>query len=66
MIVFLVLYLSSRYCKRIEKSDAYINTCLSLATTVEGLVKQNNALEIYSEYFLEEDPTTAEPEVYAK
>jgi dynein intermediate chain 2 len=40
-----------RYRKKIEKDEDYIKTVVQLGAAVEGLVKQNNALDIYEEYF---------------
>lgn len=40
-----------RYRKKIEKDEDYIRTVVQLGAAVEGLVKQNNALDIYEEYF---------------
>lgn len=34
-----------------EKDEDYIRTVVQLGAAVEGLVKQNNALDIYQEYF---------------
>jgi dynein intermediate chain 2 len=35
----------------VEKDEDYIRTVVQLGAAVEGLVKQNNALNIYEEYF---------------
>lgn len=40
-----------RYRKKVEKDEDYIRTVVQLGAAVEGLVKQNNALDIYEEYF---------------
>lgn len=34
-----------------EKDEDYIRTVVQLGAAIEGLVKQNNALDIYEEYF---------------
>lgn len=40
-----------RYRKKVEKDEDYIKTVSALSTAVEELVKQNNAVDIYQEYF---------------
>ena len=40
-----------RYRKKIEKDAAYIKTVMAAGATVESLIKQNNAVDIYEEYF---------------
>ena len=37
--------------KKVERNEDYIRSVLRLGTVVEGLVKQNNALDIYADYF---------------
>lgn len=40
-----------RYRKKVEKDEDYIRTVSALGAAVEELVKQNNAVDIYQEYF---------------
>ncbi|GAX76954.1 hypothetical protein CEUSTIGMA_g4401.t1 [Chlamydomonas eustigma] len=40
-----------RYRKRVEKDEDYIRTVAGLGASVEDLVKQNNVVDIYEEYF---------------
>ena len=48
----------NRYLKKIEKDDGYLTSALYLAHMMEEKVKQNNAVEIYTDYFLEVDEAT--------
>lgn len=43
--------LKNRYRKKVEKDEDYISTVTMLGGEVEELVKQNNAVDIYQEYF---------------
>ncbi|KAG2445864.1 hypothetical protein HXX76_000468 [Chlamydomonas incerta] len=40
-----------RYRKKVEKDEDYIRTVVQLGSSVEDLIKQNNAVDIYQEYF---------------
>ncbi|WIA16722.1 hypothetical protein OEZ85_013376 [Tetradesmus obliquus] len=40
-----------RYRKKVEKDEDYICTVVQLGASIETLVKQNNAIDIYQEYF---------------
>ena len=40
-----------RYRKKIEKDEEYVATIAALGAEVEDLIKQNNAIDIYEEYF---------------
>ncbi|TRY68817.1 hypothetical protein TCAL_12894, partial [Tigriopus californicus] len=40
-----------RFRKKVEKDDAYVTSVLGLCTSMEQCIKQNNALEIYEDYF---------------
>uniref|UniRef100_A0A061RDX4 Dynein intermediate chain 2, axonemal n=1 Tax=Tetraselmis sp. GSL018 TaxID=582737 RepID=A0A061RDX4_9CHLO len=40
-----------RYRKKIEKDEEYINTVVRLGGSIEDLIKQNNAIDIYEEYW---------------
>ncbi len=41
-----------RYRKKVEKDEDYVRTVAMLGGEVEELVKQNNAVDIYQEYFV--------------
>lgn len=41
----------SRYHKKVEKDEEYIKTVVSLGSVMENLVKQNNAIDIYEDFF---------------
>jgi dynein intermediate chain 2 len=51
MMCVAVCRAACRYRKKIEKDEDYIRTVVQLGAAVEGLVKQNNTLDIYEEYF---------------
>jgi len=40
-----------RYRKKVEKDEDYIKTVVALGGAVEDMIKQNNALNIYEQYF---------------
>lgn len=40
-----------RYRKKVEKDEEYINTVVSLGASIEELIKQNNSIDIYEEYW---------------
>lgn len=40
-----------RYRKKVERDEQYIRRVASLGSAVEDLVKENNAIDIYEEYF---------------
>eukprot|EP00658_Telonema_sp_P-2_P008706 TRINITY_DN13293_c0_g1_i1.p1 TRINITY_DN13293_c0_g1~~TRINITY_DN13293_c0_g1_i1.p1 ORF type:complete len:570 (+),score=149.52 TRINITY_DN13293_c0_g1_i1:224-1933(+) len=42
---------TARFRKRVEKEEEYVNAVKTMATTVEHCLKQNNAVDIYEEYF---------------
>ncbi|KAM4691857.1 dynein axonemal intermediate chain 2 [Rhinophrynus dorsalis] len=44
-----------RYRKKVEKEDNYIATIGQLGSVMEHCIKQNNAINIYEEYFEEEE-----------
>ena len=47
-----------RYIKKIEKDDKYLKQVLGLSKLAEDKVKQNNAVEIFEEYFeFNDEPT---------
>ncbi|KAI8587487.1 Dynein intermediate chain 2, axonemal [Geranomyces variabilis] len=43
-----------RYRKKVEKDDEYIRSVQSLGNSMEHCIKQNNAIDIYEEYFADE------------
>ncbi|KAM9597379.1 dynein axonemal intermediate chain 2 [Trichechus inunguis] len=45
-----------RFRKKVEKDENYINTITQLGSIMEHCIKQNNAIDIYEEYFDDEDP----------
>jgi len=45
----------TRFKKKIEKDESYTGTILKLADIIDDVVAQNNALDIYQEYFAELD-----------
>ncbi|XP_068833628.1 dynein axonemal intermediate chain 2 [Capricornis sumatraensis] len=44
-----------RFRKKVEKDENYINAVLQLGSIMEHCIKQNNAIDIYQEYFDDED-----------
>lgn len=48
----------NRYLKKIEKDDSFLTSALYLSQLMEEKVKQNIAVEIYTDYFQEEDEAT--------
>ena len=56
----------NRYLKKIEKDDNYVTSALGLASMMEEKVKQNIAVEIYTDYFRNEDEATNWDEVRIK
>lgn len=40
-----------RYRKKAEKDEEFVRALAALGATAEALIKQNNALDIYEEYF---------------
>jgi len=40
-----------RHRKKIERDEHYIRSIASLGTSIEPLIKENNAIDIYEEYF---------------
>ncbi|XP_069655492.1 dynein axonemal intermediate chain 2 isoform X2 [Haliaeetus albicilla] len=51
-----------RFRKKVEKDENYVNTITHLGTLMEHCVKQNNAINIYKEYFEEEEMVEVEDE----
>ncbi|KAJ8390760.1 hypothetical protein AAFF_G00101400 [Aldrovandia affinis] len=44
-----------RYRKKVEKDENYVNTIMQLGSHMEHCIKQNNAIDIYQEYFEEDE-----------
>nr|XP_056704684.1 dynein axonemal intermediate chain 2 [Euleptes europaea] len=44
-----------RFRKKVEKDENYINVITQLGSVMEHCIKQNNAINIYEEYFEEEE-----------
>ncbi|TDG95893.1 hypothetical protein EPR50_G00244200 [Perca flavescens] len=44
-----------RYRKKVEKDESYVNSLLALGGLMEHCIRQNNAVDIYQEYFEDED-----------
>ncbi|XP_062472857.1 dynein axonemal intermediate chain 2 [Pezoporus occidentalis] len=53
---------TARFRKKLEKDEHYINVITQLGTLMEHCVKQNNAIDIYEEYFEEEEMIEVEIE----
>ncbi|NWI18554.1 DNAI2 protein, partial [Crypturellus soui] len=51
-----------RFRKKVEKDENYINTITHLGTLMEHCIKQNNAINIYEDYFGEEEMAEADDE----
>lgn len=51
----------ARWRKKIERDEDYIRTVLHLGSVVEDLVRQNNAIDIYTDYFADVESLTLEP-----
>ncbi len=50
----------ARWRKKIERDEDYIKTVLRLGGVIEDLVRQNNALDIYTDYFADVAPLILE------
>uniref|UniRef100_A0A4W4GBE0 Dynein, axonemal, intermediate chain 2b n=2 Tax=Electrophorus electricus TaxID=8005 RepID=A0A4W4GBE0_ELEEL len=44
-----------RYRKKVEKDENYVNTLMQLGSHMEHCIRQNNTIDIYQEYFEEEE-----------
>ena len=55
-----------RFRKKIEKDEKYLNTAMGLCGVMESCIKQNNAIEIYEDYFSGVDEATDCEEPRAK
>ena len=47
------------YLQQVEKDEHYIKTMLGLCAAAEEIVKQNNAIDIYEEYWADVDDVDA-------
>ncbi|XP_027759976.1 dynein intermediate chain 2, axonemal isoform X2 [Empidonax traillii] len=47
--------LTSRYREEVEREEVYTNAILHLGTLMEHCIRQNNAIDIYEEYFAEDE-----------
>ncbi|NWI81803.1 DNAI2 protein, partial [Dryoscopus gambensis] len=54
--------LTSRYREEVEREDAYTRSVQRLGALVEHYIRQNNAIDIYEEYFEEEEEEEEEEE----
>ncbi|KAI9535963.1 Dynein intermediate chain 2, axonemal [Dissostichus eleginoides] len=44
-----------RFRKKVEKDESYVNSLLQLGGVMEHCIRQNNAVDLYQEYFEDED-----------
>ncbi|KAM9737637.1 dynein axonemal intermediate chain 2 [Menidia menidia] len=44
-----------RFRKKVEKDEGYINSILQLGSVMEHCIRQNNAIDIYEEFFEDEE-----------
>ncbi|XP_067914809.1 dynein axonemal intermediate chain 2 isoform X1 [Heterodontus francisci] len=51
-----------RYRKKVEKDENYVYTIMQLGSLMEHCIKQNNAINIYEEYFADEEESTERAE----
>ncbi|CCW62771.1 unnamed protein product [Phytomonas sp. EM1] len=52
-----------KYCKKVEREEGYLSSCSRLVDQcIEKCIKQNDAIDIYGEYFQETAPAAGEPE----
>jgi dynein intermediate chain 2 len=57
---------TSRFRKKTEKEDGYGRAILTLGQSIEHTIKQNNAIDIYENYFNHLEPDIVEEAPYAK
>lgn len=55
-----------RYRKKVEKDEAFVTSFVSLGEVMEHTVKQNNAVDIYEDYYPEGDAARPLPAPEAK
>ncbi|XP_059149327.1 dynein intermediate chain 3, ciliary-like isoform X2 [Physella acuta] len=56
----------TRYRKKVEKDEGYISAVLHLGNAMEHCIKQNNAIDIYEEYFENIESETIDEAAAAK
>lgn len=56
----------TRFRKKIEKDEMYISAVLQLGTAMEHCIQQNNAIDIYEEYFDDVDVESIDEAASAK
>jgi len=55
-----------RFRKKIEKEEGYQQSIVNLGSLMEHCIKQNNAIDIYEQYFHSEDPAEVDDAPSAK
>ena len=45
---------TGRFRKKVEKDESYQRTIVRLGGLVEQIIRQNNAIDVYEQYFTEE------------
>ncbi|NWS94690.1 DNAI2 protein, partial [Mionectes macconnelli] len=54
--------MTSRYREEVERDEIYTRAILRLGTLMEHCIRQNNAIDIYEEYFAEDEEEEGEEE----
>ena len=54
---------TSRFRKKVEKDENYVKTIHLLGERVEQIIRQNNAIDIYEEYFNEKSQAQMQQDV---
>ncbi|NWS12671.1 DNAI2 protein, partial [Pachyramphus minor] len=54
--------MTSRYREEVERDEVYTRVILHLGTLMEHCIRQNNAIDIYEEYFAEDEVEEGEEE----
>ena len=54
---------TSRFRKKVEKDENYVKTIQILGERAEQIIRQNNAIDIYEEYFSEKSQTQMQQDV---
>ncbi|NXA04168.1 DYI3 protein, partial [Sapayoa aenigma] len=55
--------MTTRFREEVERDEIYIRTVLRLSTMMEHYIRQNNAIDIYEEYFEEDEEEDGEDEM---
>jgi len=55
-----------RFRKKVEKDESYVTAITNLSKSMEHCIKQNNAIDIYEEYFDDVDGDTVDEQPSAK